>query len=116
MQKTFKDIIDKLKEIGRLEITMHGGRCNGKTLALGYAKGIENAIDIVNQANEEYNNGWIPCGERLPEEDGWYYTTERCGSAVESGMCKFVNGEWEHIASCIKTIAWRERPEPYKGE
>ena len=30
-------------------------------------EGIYSAIEIVNQLAEEYNNGWIPCSERLPE-------------------------------------------------
>lgn len=28
----------------------------------------KNAIEIINQLAEEYNNGWIPCSERYPEE------------------------------------------------
>ena len=27
-----------------------------------------NAIEIVKQEAEQYNNGWIPCSERFPEE------------------------------------------------
>ena len=33
----------------------------------------EKAIEIVKQAAEEYNNGWIPCSERFPEEHKQYY-------------------------------------------
>ena len=29
---------------------------------------VENAIEIVQEVAEEYNGGWIPCSERLPEE------------------------------------------------
>ena len=43
------DVVETLKGAARLEITVHGGRCNGKTLALGYAKGIESAIQIVKE-------------------------------------------------------------------
>ena len=49
MKSVFEKIIEKLEEVGKLEISMRGGRCNGKTLALGYTKGIENAIEIVKQ-------------------------------------------------------------------
>ena len=28
--------------------------------------GIKEAIEIVKQEAEQYNNGWIPCSERLP--------------------------------------------------
>ena len=54
MNEFIKKLIERLEEVGKLEISMHGGRCNGKTLALGYAKGIENSISIVNQLAEEY--------------------------------------------------------------
>ena len=56
MKESFEKIIERLREVGNLEITVHGGRCNGKTLTLGYVKGIENAIEIVNQVAEECNN------------------------------------------------------------
>ena len=89
MNKAFDKILERLKEIIKIEIQLHGGRCNGKTLALGYAKGIENAIEIVQEVAEEYtstehincstntstdtsNNDWIPCSERLPKERDWY--------------------------------------------
>ena len=49
MKSVFDKIIEKLEEVGKLEISMRGGRCKGKTLALGYTKGIENAIEIVKQ-------------------------------------------------------------------
>lgn len=64
-------LISRLKEVGKLEISMHGGRCNGKTLALGYAKGIENSIAVVNELAEDYNNWWIPCSERYPDTDNY---------------------------------------------
>ena len=30
---------------------------------------------IVNQLSEEYNNGWIACSERLPEDGQWVVFT-----------------------------------------
>lgn len=38
----------------------------------GRMGGFTNAIEIVNQIAEEYNNGWIPVSERLPEDGGYY--------------------------------------------
>lgn len=34
-----------------------------QAIALNFAKG------IVQEVAEEYNGGWIPCSERLPEEN-----------------------------------------------
>ena len=47
-------ILERLREVGQLEIYFHGGRCNGKTLTLGYKKGIENAISIVQEVAKGY--------------------------------------------------------------
>lgn len=31
--------------------------------------------NIINQVETEYNNGWIPCSERLPEDDSTVWVT-----------------------------------------
>ena len=54
------EFIEKL--IGRLE-----EKANQTWLVLAERNGYERAIEIVNQLAEEYNNGWIPCSERLPK-------------------------------------------------
>ena len=36
---------------------------------------IKEMIEIVQEVAEEYNGGWIPCSERLPEESGYYLVT-----------------------------------------
>lgn len=58
---------------------------------------------------------WIPCSERLPEEDGWYLTTYDgvfCGADGEvfSGMSEYENGQW--VGDTV--YAWMPFPEPYK--
>ncbi len=70
-------------------------------------------IEIVNQLAEEHNNGWIPCSERLPEENDWYYTTLNYRNAVDSGICKFVDGKWS-CSEDFEVIAWQHRPAPYQ--
>lgn len=51
-RKPIDNIIKRLKEVGKLEISSHSGRCNGKTLTLGHVKGIENAIEIVKEEGQ----------------------------------------------------------------
>ena len=60
-----KEFIDKL--IGRLEElkTEALDKWDGGASHRAYSK----AIDIANELAEEYNNGWIPCSERLPEAE-----------------------------------------------
>ena len=35
----------------------------------------EKAKQIVHEVAKEYNGGWVPCSERLPEESGYYLVT-----------------------------------------
>lgn len=137
MNEAFEKIQERLNEIAKIEI--HCGRCNGKTLALGYVKGIENAIKIVQEvAEEEHNNGWIPCSEKMPEEqdsifaklkgtDQWNnYMFEKISDDVnvtvefEDGTrttmtMHTIDGKWKQDFSIVKkeVIAWQPLPEPY---
>ena len=33
-----------------------------------FTNGLLSAQDIIKQEAEQYNNGWIPCSERMPEK------------------------------------------------
>lgn len=44
-----QQIIEKLEEIANTEKVVHGGRCNGKTLILGYNTGLAKAIEIIKE-------------------------------------------------------------------
>ena len=72
---------------------------------------------------------WIPCSERLPEErinpitqDYYEYQCTYCSglhkSIVDVRHYKFGDGHWWHGAGIMDdyVTAWRELPEPYKGE
>ena len=122
MQAAFEKIIEKLEVAGKTELIANGGRCNGKTLALGYTKGISDAIEIVKQEAEQFgrdtnvlSNGWIPCSELLPAY----------GQTVLASVCA-EDAEWKIIIACYKEEdfwldgkidAWQPLPTPYaKGE
>ena len=90
----------------------------GGTIQTMYADGmLDKAKEIVREVAEEYNNGWIPCSERLPEEctevlvsvkeiDGSFYTRT---SWVQDGV-------WVIKKTPLQptVIAWQPLPEPYK--
>ena len=67
MHEVFEKILEKLEQKSSEKIYQH--ECDD------YYIGIIDAIDIVKQEAEQYNNGWIPCSERLPEEGGYYLVT-----------------------------------------
>lgn len=61
---------------------------------------------------------WIPCSERLPEEDGRFlvFLPDRNGTF----MCAdFLGGQWyqdDYECTSSHVIAWMPLPEPYKKE
>ena len=110
-----KEFVEKL--IARLEEYPHGKYEDeyGK----GFSNGINVAIEEVNELAEEYNGGWIPCSERLPEKYGEYLCCDTYGNFVlgfpsesdTSDTGFIVETEHEY---CYDIIAWMELPEKYK--
>lgn len=77
-----------------------------------YAENYEKALNIANELTEEYNNGWIPCSERLPEEYQMVLTCDKDGwvSTHINMPYKGVKNDFE----CGYYTAWQPLPAPYK--
>ena len=112
MNKVFEKIIEKLEE---REVQAYA-----KTDTDAAYTAYRNAIEIVEQSSIEYNNGWIPCSERLPEDDSICIVTVEYpnnetvvdyGWFDRIGVCWYV-GIQEFRTSNI--IAWQPLPLPYK--
>ena len=104
---------------------------------------VENAIEIVQEVAEEYNGGWIPCSERLPEECvpvnvTWinrnpesYYA--KIKDVPFSAAAVYYNSKWYWYSSTcvdylseygkndfdlvdkdIDVVAWQPLPKPFK--
>ena len=116
MNKAFEKILEKLKEQAR---PLGIGLCPDWK----YIRDI-NAEKILQEVSEEYNDGWIPCSERLPEIDvktsdivlvcgsnGFQYMAFWCDDLkwrfCECGMAK-EPVLWTEI------VAWQPLPEPFK--
>lgn len=82
----------------------------------------DTAIKIVNEVAEEWNNGWIPVSERLPEErvgvdvtimedadevGGKRYYNIR--TWLQDGQFRFKKNPYNQVA-----IAWKYPTEPYQ--
>lgn len=83
---------------------------------------LEAIMDIAAQLAEEYNNGWIPCSERLPEEpqEGVvdFDTLEEYIVMIESAESPTVlfyagDGEWCRDGIFYKVDMWQPLPEAY---
>lgn len=75
----------------------------------------DDAKNIMQEVAEEYNNGWIACSERLPEESlnsviGWDEYRNRCC------FVQYYGGRWilGNDIETVKIIAWQPLPEPFK--
>ena len=83
-------------------------------------KSLEAVLEDIKQAEAEYKGGWIPCSERLPEDDSICIVTVEYpnnktmvdyGWFDRKGVCWFV-GMQEFRTSNI--LAWQPLPEPFK--
>lgn len=91
--------------------------------AKGYSTGIFNVIYIVNELAEEYNNGWIPCSERLPEAGKRYLVSaiwkdEDFEKHSVYDAVYGTDGIWhtyEYKPIMYEVIAWMPLPEAYQG-
>ena len=69
---------------------------------------------------------WIPCSERLPEEDGQYLITVKYVHVddyedIYSEHGEWADGKWDmftfgHCGKVENIIAWMPLPEPYREE
>ena len=76
-------------------------------------------IEIVNQVEQENNNGWIPCSERLPEKYAEYLCVNKYGSYIlgypyrNKADDDLIMVETENEIM-LEVIAWQPLPQPYK--
>ena len=89
----------------------------------GFEDGVDKAIEIVKQEAEKYNNGWIPCSERLPEPIRPVLVTLRnwMNDKYFVRVGRFHTDHWktdEGIVENSVVLAWQPLPQPYqpKGE
>lgn len=109
-----KGLIDKILERLEREIA-------GKPTTDEYNNGINRAYSIVQEVAEEYNDGWISCSERLPEEYGDYLvwwtdiTRKQYYEIVEYEPNNGWIGEIpQAVEGIYSVIAWQPLPEPFK--
>lgn len=126
MKEAFKEIIERLEE------ELEWSSTHGKDVKFreGRLSGLRTGMRIVKEVAEEcksltveqksltekFNDGWIPCSERLPETDGKYIVCTTKGSVY----CTKYHSRWKSFGTDMNTHieAWQPLPAPYqpKGE
>lgn len=82
----------------------------------------QEAISIVDLAEEEYNNGWIPCNEKQPEIRGAYLVTTKVNDFLHVQIMSYDGKAWIGPINTVdygdvsnRVFAWQPLPETYKG-
>ena len=124
MNKAFEKIIENLEKLADEEYELYCIGFNSDDIAQYDA--YINAIEIVKQEAEQYNNGWIPCSEP-PENDGYVLLSFENFSVPmvgryeedENGGAFYVGDDDKSCVSHDMFVnAWMNLPVPYqtKGE
>ena len=117
MNKAFEKILERLEELQNNLLSQTEGDVS---VRVGIINGVMYSKKIVQEVAEEYKGGWIPCSERLPEDDSiCIVTVEYPNNEIvvdygwfdRNGVCWFV-GMQEFRTSNI--LAWQPLPEPFK--
>ena len=111
----FEKILDRFETLENIFI-----KGNSHNVAAGVSK----AKEIVHEVAEEYNNGWIPCSERLPDKAGYEVLATLENSFGQRRVTIIFTGYgdesfWhcnnkEIDIEVWKVIAWQPLPELYK--
>lgn len=70
-------------------------------------KFLANYMDTL---EKQITDGWIPCSERLPKDNGYYLTTTMYGEVY----CDYWTDDSFDRQETV--ISWMPLPEPYKAE
>lgn len=119
MQKVFEKIIEKLE--GKLEelekVSNFKLSQKQKAQNYGYFVAIDHAIVIVEEVAAEYNNGWIPVEDELPDHNIDVEVTLASGIR-HIAWYSSIRESWIDTLSdnerAIDVIAWRRPTEPYQ--
>lgn len=135
MKDLIKNITKRIDRLIELSLDKWDGGASEKAYKI--------CKDIIEEEAKKYNNGWIPCSERLPEEHdsifAKYKGTYKWNNAMfekisdtvsvtvadkngnsETTYAHTVDGKWNcELLKCNKSyriIAWQPRPKPYSPD
>lgn len=146
MNKAFEKILERLDEERELSYADFSRYVDEVSPSIDaeyddfFHRGLERASRLVKEVAKEYNGGWIPCSDRLPEERDWYLAVfeevdtgfiglpyiadylmgEHTIATTEDGWiirnCTDREDESAEYYKNLRCVAWQPLPEPYKEE
>ena len=126
MNKAFEKILERLEDLQNNLTSQTEGNID---LQVGVINGVMYSKKIVQEVSEEYNGGWIPCSERLPEEDdtlylvsykkiffdkSFYFYDIAYLYTFPNGNRYWVSAKSDNFRQVSKVSAWQPLPEQYK--
>ena len=114
MNKVFEKILE------RLDSYIEDAKSEGD---FSYIKPFEIAKIAVQEVAEEYNGGWIPCSERLPNQDGEFTDVLiTCESTVDGVFVQsaefYIASDGEPVFDALyhyeRVLAWMPLPKCYE--
>ena len=132
MNKAFEKILERLEEKLKKSEERYHRYLDDSNLPCIFDKSdieetradtIKEMLEIVQEVAEEYNNGWIPCSEKLPELRQDVLVTVKYtgfmgmhGYWIKTGHMEAEN-DWCGDCAGGEVIAWQPLPKPFqKGE
>ena len=114
MNKAFEKILERFGELHERYVNQYGV-VGGNTRSFS----VKECMEIVHEVAEEYNDSWIPCSERLPDDfmSMEYLTTVKGHFYPEINYYCVANHKWFSSGKSTKevdVIAWQPLPEPFK--
>ena len=113
MNKAFEKILERLEEDARFYNSASDVDQNIRS-------GLIIAKEAVQEVAEEYNNGWVPCSEKLPDVRQDVLVTVKYtgfmgmhGYWIKTGHMEAENDWWGDCAGG-EVIAWQPLPKPFK--
>ena len=141
MNKAFEKILERLEEERELSYADFSRYVEEVSPCLDaeyddfFHRGLERASRLVKEVAEEYNVGWIPCSERLPDDDKKQYIVQKTSGFIDIlGFTKdaykldrydfeeykdkkkhlFYDYDSEYGYTEWECEAWQPLPEPFK--
>lgn len=112
IDRAIKEIENEFAEV----LTSHGYDSYEKAdlFYQWYCDGLMKAIGILLDMEAEQPR-WIPCSERLPEDEGYVLVTTPNGNVTNA---KYWQRErlWVKDLVIMRVEAWMPLPEPWKGD